>query len=201
MEKGLPHKELDLEALNRGDRHAYSQVYLCYYNALCLFAYKLVSSQQDAEDIVENLFMRLWQKQEQFENEQHLKSFLYRATKNAALNFLKTSTHANERNTAFCQEQGEVQDNYLSELIRVEIAREIYVAIKNLPPQCSKIISMSYLENMSNQEIADKMGLSVQTVKNQKMRGLSLLKHKLPPDQYQFVLLLASLSLFDLLRH
>jgi RNA polymerase sigma-70 factor (ECF subfamily) len=71
------------------------------------------------------------------------------------------------------------EDHILSELTRIEVVREVHAAIEALPPQCRKIVRMSFVEGMKNQEIAEQLKLSVQTVKNQKVRAIYLLKMKL----------------------
>jgi len=188
---------INIEALNNGNRQAFNHLFLQFYPALCLFAERIVDDPADAEDIVEDMFVKLWHKPRLFESSGHLRAFLYRCTKNACLDFIKTSRRANERNTLFSEELGYSEESYLNEIIRTEVIRDIYQAIQELPPQCSKVISMSYVDGLSNAEIAVKMGLAVKTVKNQKLRGLTLLRNRLPHDRYLLLILVPYLHLFD----
>lgn len=192
-------KIFSVEQLNTGDKQAFSEAFLIYYSALCYFSKKIVGDADSAEDIVEELFLKLWNRHEEFENEQHLKAFLYRSVKNASFNFIKLSQRSEQRNHVFTEQLGTEQESCLHDIIHNEIAREIYQAIKELPLQCGKVISMSYLEGLSNQEIADKMGLSIQTIKNQKMRGLSLLRNRLPLDTYFLLLTLPYIPFLDVI--
>lgn len=179
------------------DSTSFEMIFRSLYSSLCFFAEHLVHNSDDAEDIVEDVFVKLWNKQLKFESEQHLKAFLYRSAKNACLDFLKVHERTGSRNTLFAEERGYCDDACLNEIIRAEIIAEVYQAIEQLSPQCSKIITMSYLDGKSNQEIADALKLSVQTVKNQKGRGLALLKQRLPNDKFQLLLLIPYLQFFD----
>lgn len=151
----------------------------------------------DAEDVVEELFVRLWNRQQHFTDEGHLKAFLYRSTKNACLDFIKKTERSGARNSFYASEVYENEEGYLNEIIRAEVIRELYQAIEDLPAQCNKVIKMSYVEGKSNQEIADELSLSLQTVKNHKARGLAILKSNLPTDKFRLLLLIPYLPLFD----
>jgi RNA polymerase sigma-70 factor (ECF subfamily) len=77
-------------------------------------------------------------------------------------------------------------------MIRMEVFNELYREINQLPEQCGKIVRMGYIEGMKNEEIARELGLSIQTVKNQKTRGVMLLKRRLPPEIFIFLLLVSA---------
>lgn len=181
---------------------AFSACFREYYAALCYFAQRMLGDASDAEDVVEDLFVRLWNRQQTFTDEGHLKAFLYRSTKNACLDFIKKTERSGERNSFYASEVYENDEGYLNEIIRTEVIRELYKAIEDLPAQCNKVIKMSYVDGKTNQEIADELCLSLQTVKNHKARGLAILKNNLPADKFQMLLLIPYLELFDLLsRH
>ncbi len=87
------------------------------------------------------------------------------ATKRVSLNHLRKGDHPKERQMNFATEIGDQEPSHINEIIKIEVLKEIYLAIQNLTEQCSKIVSMSYIEGFKNEEIAEKMGLSVQTIK------------------------------------
>jgi DNA-directed RNA polymerase specialized sigma24 family protein len=149
-------------ALGDGNRKVFSQIFEKYFAALCLFAERIVGA-ENAEDVIEELFVGLWNKQRSFNDEEHLKAFLYHAAKNACLDFLRSNKRANVRNTTYAN-----------------LIDELHQAIDELPAQCSKIVKLGYFEGLSNAEIAQKLGISVQTVKNQKGHAITLLKKRLP---------------------
>lgn len=175
------------EAINLSERKVFELTYQSYYHPLRFYATKYIGS--DAEDIIENLFIKLWHKQHEFESPLHLKAFLYRATRNACLNHIKS----NKRQVLFSEELAEDipidEQDHLNLIIQAEIRAEIYRAVYQLPAQCSKVIAMSFLENFSNAEIASELNLSEQTVKNLKVMGLKLLKAKLSGRAFTLLVL------------
>lgn len=151
--------------------------YQSYYHPLCFYAGKFVGD--EAEDLIENLFVKLWDKKQVFNDAGHLRGFLYQATRNACLDYLKNNRRRGLTGVAISEELAISDEDHLHYMMKAETHAEIYRAIHQLPSQCSKVITLSFLEGMSNAEIAREMGLSEQTVKNHKGRGLALLKDKL----------------------
>lgn len=191
MSRKSSHTEYQLlQGLTSGDTLHYSYIFKEYYSALCHYAETIIGEPGHAEDIVQDVFERLWQKPYAFEDLRHLKDFLYKATRNAALNFLKGAEHSKERQARFLNEQEDTStpaDD--QDVIRTEVFRMIYREISNLPEQCGKIVRMSYIDGLKNEQIADILSISLQTVKNQKTRGMKLLRMRLPPLALTFFLL------------
>jgi RNA polymerase sigma-70 factor (family 1) len=183
-----PHITFDIAAFNQKDVSAYNHAFKFYYPALCDFAGRLVGA-DTAEDIVEDLFLKVWTSTQEFKDTDHFKAFLYHAIKNAALDVLKKDRRATDRHLLYTEWQEKDEANYLAGIIRAEVVTELYAAIAELPKGKGGIIKMTYLEGKSNQETADELGLSVQTVKNQKLRGLALLRKKLPDGAFVLLFL------------
>lgn len=169
-----------LQGLTSGETLHYSYIFKEYYNALCHYAETIIGEPGYAEDIVQDVFEKLWQKRYAFEDIRHLKDFLYKSTRNATLNFLKGAQHSKERQAKFLHEQEEATGEDL-DIIRMEVFRGIYREINNLPEQCGKIVRMSYIEGLKNEQIAQILSISLQTVKNQKTRGMKLLRMRMLP--------------------
>lgn len=169
------------------ERSVFELTYQSFYHPLSFYATKYVGS--EAEDIIENLFVKLWDKKQVFESPIHLKAFLYRSTRNACLNYLKS----NKRHSISVDDLPESitidEKDHLSVIIHAEIMAEIYRAVHQLPTQCSKVIALSFLESLSNTEIAQELNLSEQTVKNLKVLGLKILKAKLSGSAFTFFML------------
>lgn len=180
-----------LQRLYHGGKDAFSFVFREYYAALCAFAEKLTGHRDHAEDIVEEVFMKIWLKQQPFDDLHHLKNFLYKTTRNACIDHLRRREHSLERQAQFQQLQHNWESAADLAMIRTEVYRSIYRAIETLPEQCSKIVRMGYIDGKSNEEIAESLGLSIQTVKNQKTRGIQLLRLRIPPESFALFLLIA----------
>jgi RNA polymerase sigma-70 factor (ECF subfamily) len=170
----------------------FPEVFKQYYAALCDYADRTINHAAEAEDIVSGVFMQLWNRHEPFRNERHLQAWLYKSTRNAALNHLKQRAHAGERQLLFLHESEHFGKSETEELIYSEVIRRIYLEIKGLPEQWGRIVSMSYLDGKKNEEIAEELGLSVQTVKNQKSQALSRLRLRLSGEMFAILLLLSS---------
>jgi RNA polymerase sigma-70 factor (family 1) len=185
------HKDFIISINDEGSNSpAFSEIFRQYYSTLCYFAERIIGDSSSTEDIVEEVFLKVWNKSEPFESSKHLKYFLYQSTRNACLDEIKKTRHAKERQLIYLNEDMEDTVPYINEIIHAEVIREIYQAIKELPEQCGRIITMSYIDGLNNDEIANKLGLSVQTVKNQKSRGISLLKIRLSSELFCYFLLL-----------
>jgi RNA polymerase sigma-70 factor (family 1) len=164
---------------NKGNPKSFSSIFNTYYSALCFFAERMILNREDAEDIVEESFVKLWKLHANFETMQNIKAFLYITTKNACLNFIKQSERATRNQSELVYTLATKEDHVLAEITRAEVLREVHAAIESLPPQCRKIVRMSFVQGMKNDEIAAELSLSINTVKNQKARAIQLLKVKL----------------------
>jgi RNA polymerase sigma-70 factor (family 1) len=170
----------------------FQDIFKQYYATLCDYADRTVENEGEAEDIVSGVFFKLWQRNETFRNLGHLQAWLYKSTRNAAINLLRQRAHAGERQLFFLQESEHFGKTETEELVYHEVLRKIYLEIRNLPEQWGRIVSMSYLDGKKNDEIAAELGLSVQTVKNQKSQALSRLRLNLSGELFAVLLLLAA---------
>lgn len=185
----LPRRsDFDIRSINNGDSGAFAYLFREYYKVLCLYAGRIIGS-EESEDLVGDVFLRLYRHHEPFKDEDHIKAYLYRSVKNACLDKIKVSERAKNRHEQFVAEHGTITESYLFEITQSEVIRQLYFAINTLPEQCRKVISMAYIEGLSNPEVAEKLGVSVHTVKNQKLRGLALLRHRIPKDAYTILAL------------
>lgn len=173
-EKGL--------SLDMGNSEVFTRMYKQFYAPLCYYSFRMVGDRENAEDIIDELFGKLFQKSQGFEDESHLKFYLYSSAHRASLNYIRSESNLKFREGKFAQGYEETEQSVQHNLIRTEIYNDIYKAIMSLPSQCGKVIRLSYLEGMENARIAQEMGLSIQTVKNHKHHGLKLLKGKLSSE-------------------
>jgi RNA polymerase sigma-70 factor (family 1) len=168
-----------IEAFKRGTSDALQSLLKQFYSPLCLFAERLLTDRAAAEDIVGDSFIKLWDRRTDFETLQTIKAFLYITVRNASLNYLKQVKRDTLSKKQLAYLSSEKEEFVLNDIIRSEVLREIMSEIETLPEQCRKVLKLGYLEGKRNQEIADMLGISVHTVKNQKARAIQLLKIKL----------------------
>ncbi|OCA76376.1 hypothetical protein BBI01_06700 [Chryseobacterium artocarpi] len=182
----IDEKEL-LNRLQNGDQLAFSHVFTTYYSGMCLFAEKYVGTEY-AEDITENVFLKLLEAAIPFNDSTHLKAYLYRSVKHSCLDWLKSKTREYTRHSAYIEAYNEPQLSYLTRIMETETIRILYNALESLPDQTAQVMKMTYLDGLSNQKTADELGVSINTVKTHKQRGLGKLRQILPKEHFGILL-------------
>ena len=157
---------------------AFRELFMNFYNALVYFAMGYVKEKEQAEDIVQELFMQIWESKTKYVSYTSFKTFLYTSVRNACINLLKHKEveekymqYVRERET----ETGEAEDLRVME---EEIYRLLLHAIGELPPRCREVFEQVLL-GKKNEEIAENLKISALTVKKQRNIGTQILKKKL----------------------
>lgn len=163
----------NLIAFQLGDEKAFQKLYYLLNKRLIFFAVGMVG-EEIAGDIVQDAFIKLWERHEQFSNFNALKAFLYLSIKNACINLSKRD-HVFQRYQQTLTEPVDEQ-HMLYRLIEAEVIDEVYLALQRLPEGCRNVIFLSYFEGLSNQEVANELNVSINTVKTQRVRALKLLR-------------------------
>lgn len=176
-------EDILLQKLAAGEQSAFQFIFNQHYRALCYFAFTIVDNEQEAEDLVQETFSKLWDKRGDFKSATNIKAFLFIATKNACLNFLKSRERLSvkEKDFSYLQEV-QVTDEmsgFDPVLTETEIIQQLYEEIEQLPTQCRRIFKMSYLEGRKNEDIANTLEISYNTVRAQKLRALKLIRNSL----------------------
>lgn len=167
-------EEIWLKQFCAGNESAYKIFFDEYYQILAHFAFKYVHDFNIAEDIVHDLILEIYSKKRCFDNLNKLKSFLYFSIKNRCLNHIE---HENAKNN-YLQTTDTNDEILLDSIIEEEIYFLINKAIKQLPNKLQSIYQL-VLTGASNEEIAEKLSLSLDSVKAYKKRGKQILKEKL----------------------
>jgi RNA polymerase sigma-70 factor (ECF subfamily) len=173
----MKHPLLHIVALfNKGDAQALAHVFELHNRSLCYFAERLTGDRQEAEDIVADVFMKLWKKRTDFANLQNIKAFLYIATRNACFDFLKHRKRSNSSHEEILYLSEENDDALLRTMIETELLQKVYGEIERLPKKCRTIFKMIHFDGLSTEEVAGKLNISRQNVLNQKARAIQLLR-------------------------
>lgn len=156
----------------------FEQVFRTYYKPLHAYACTILKDTSQAEEMVQQVFVALWEKQDQLGIRQSATAYLYRAVHNRCLNQLK-----HEKVKAAYQQYNRLQPvDYPSAAGRVqltELQQKLDEALATLPEQCRTVFQLSRFEELRYQEIADRLSISVKTVENQIGKALRLLREKL----------------------
>lgn len=156
-----------------------------FYDRLVYFSFQLIKDKQQAEDIAQEAFIKYWNHKEDIAQEKcAIKNYLYSTVKNLSLNAVRH--HKIVENYALKQQAAELtfDVSVIDSIITAEVIAEIHLAIQSLPENYRLISLKGFLDGKKNQEIADELGMSVNTVKKQKQRALQLLRLKLTSDLY-----------------
>lgn len=171
-----------LNLLQEGNEYAYELIFRRYYVSLCGFATRFIEQPETAEEIVQNIFLKLWEKRDTLSIQISLKSYLFRAVYNSCNNHV---THAKVKNkyltfireTLFRNER--LSDPVMDSLAYKELNEKITEAIERLPDACKNIFKMSRFDGLKYSEIANHLNISVKTVETQISRALSRLRKDL----------------------
>ncbi|MEE9364995.1 MAG: RNA polymerase sigma-70 factor [Cellulophaga sp.] len=182
-----------LGRIKLGDDKAFELLYRKYFVRLCAFSNKFLCNPNLSEEIVQEVFLKVWKNRAQLKNSQTEKSYLFQAVQNTSFNELNKI-----KNRDAYQEI--LKSVYIStttfdahdSLLAKELDKKINTLISNLPKECRKIFLLSRKEGKKYREIANELNISVKTVETQMHRALKKLRLEL--SDYITILLI---SLFE----
>jgi len=165
-------------------RLADKDIFERYYKGMCYFAYTLIGDYALAEDFAQDAFIAYFKKKDEISShEPIIKSYLYSSVKNNILNWhRRNKVQKKYWETTGFMEYDDVDIH--NAIIETEVMEQINQIINELPEACRLIFKLSYLEGKGNQEIANELNLSVNTIKTQKRRGLKYIQSKLNPELF-----------------
>jgi len=168
-----------INLLREGNGQAFEQVFRLYFKSLHSYAYTFMKDDELAEEIVQNIFCRIWEKRSQLKIEGSLKAYLYRSVHNESLNYLKQQKNRANLQVYYGGREKEAFAQASEKIMVTELETHIQQALKELPEQCRTIFQMSRFEQLKYQQIADQLNLSVKTIENQMGKALKILRVKL----------------------
>ncbi|SHF38228.1 RNA polymerase sigma factor [Pedobacter caeni] len=165
--------------LKSDDRSAFTEIYDRYNSLLYIYAFKKLKDKEEAQDVVQETFIKLWNNRSGFQLSTSLAGYLYTAVRNRSFDLFahhKISAVYINSLQSFLNHNESATDHLIREK---ELTILIEKEISNLPPRMKEIFEMSRKEFMSHKEIADKLGLSEHTITTQIKRALRILRVKL----------------------
>jgi len=162
--------------IKKRDKDAFESVYQKYHRYLYSLAVKYLKDAQLAEDAVQHVFVKLWETTKNIEIEINLKNYLYTMTKNYILNTIRD--HKEEISLSYANAQIDIpgQDDIIKALEDKQMRSILYQGVESLPPQKKEVCLRKLETTDSNQQIADKMGISVHTVKSHYQESVKILR-------------------------
>lgn len=168
------------------DMKSYKELYLLMFDSLFQFAYSFVKSKQVAQEIVSDVFIKLWRIRDQLNGVDNLKLYLFGITKNLSLNHLARAS----KNLYIQLDDPKVEEMGIESAIEFKNPEDLYIsketiknvmqAIRNLPSQCQTIFTLVKVEGLKYKEVAKLLDISVLTVRNQVAIATKKIEEALP---------------------
>lgn len=173
--------------------HEFDQAFRQLYLPLGMYALRIVDDTDSAEDIVEDAFLKTWQLIESGKEIENFKSYMYRTVRNSCISFLRNQKDTiafedmpeNAKDTIDLNALQDVDEETIDTSVR---DARIWKVIDQLPERCREVFLMSKRDGLSNDEIAEELGISVKTVKNQMTKAFSRLREALSSGHKPFFL-------------
>lgn len=165
-----------LQKLTEGDSAAFRQIYECYQGRVFLFAYRLTKSKASAEEVVQEVFVKLWEKREKVKIDKNFSAYMLTMAKNLVLDGLKKAAYDRKVQQRIYHQMQALRNTTAEQMIQKELDRLHRQAIDALSPQRRNVYILSREEEMSYQEIADKLGISRNTVRNLMVEALESIR-------------------------
>jgi RNA polymerase sigma-70 factor (ECF subfamily) len=162
-----------LEELQNQNKIVYKNVFNHFYKGLVLYANNFLFDQQASEDVVQEVFISLWENAKNIEIKTSLKAYLYAMVRNKCLNYLKSVKVTDDLNVIDLNSMLVLDDDLdlISEEEKTIVYNHILKIIETFPESMQQVFKLKFIENYKYEEIADEMGISVNTVKTQLKRA------------------------------
>ncbi|WP_059026335.1 RNA polymerase sigma factor [Gabonibacter massiliensis] len=180
-------EDLVLSGVNDKDEKAWASLYDYYYAALCTYVSRILKRPESSEDLVQEVFIAVWKSNRVFISVRELTNYLYRACYNNALIFVRNNQIHDTILDSIGAGKEFTADDVYALTVSEEVTRQLYVHIESLPSEQKRVILLS-IEGYSWEEIAEKLGISINTVKTHKGRGIKYLRSKLQDSIYLFLI-------------
>lgn len=172
-------ESLLIQSLKNGSYKAFDRIYQMYAKRLFAYSLQFTKSQEESEEIVQDVFVRLWTNRSKIRQEETLRSLLFIMTKHYLINAFHTKVNQPEYEEYVHYRNEFSVDDTSRHLEYEEFLVKFHAILKALPETQQKVITLSKMKQLTNKEIAEKLSLSEQTVKNQLSLGLKILKERL----------------------
>jgi RNA polymerase sigma-70 factor (ECF subfamily) len=161
-----------------GNEQAFEALFHAYYKSLCYYAKQILNDEKAAEEITQDIFVKLWEKRLLLNINTSIKNYLFRSVKNACLNLIQHNKIKSKYSGSIhnSSKQNTEPSNYF---IEIELAEKIEAAIKSLPDKRREIFRLSQEEGLKYKEIAERLKISIKTVETQIGLALKTLRNKL----------------------
>ncbi len=157
---------------------SFEHLFKTHYNALHAYAQMMLKDEDLAEEIVQGMFLKFWEKRQNLQI-QSIKAYLYKCVYNDSLNYLKQEKTKIKYQQFTLHTMNTEHESAASKIELTELQKRLSIALNQLPEQCRTIFQMSRFEELKYREIAERLGLSIKTIENQMGKALKILRLRL----------------------
>jgi len=176
-----------IESLQKSDERAFELLFKMYFKKLCVYANNYLHHKEDSENVVKDSFVKIWEKRHELSIDSSLPGYLYTTVRNQAINHLQRERRKNSflKNAKEDFEQeyeaflSSIEEYPVANLILQDINDQIRKVVGTLPPQCREVFTLSRFEMLSHEEISERTGITIATIKTQIVRALEKLRVEL----------------------
>lgn len=173
-----------INGIRHRDRQLFSWLFDRYSHTMYLIALDILKDHELARDIVQEAFLKLWEKSDAIDIQSSIKSYLFRTAANLAINkYKKESRVVRNQESPVLPEQNAHTGNRAEEK---EFEQYIYYAIDSLPPQCRRVFTLSRFNDMSPPDIAQHLNISINTVYTHLTMAIRIIKERLKKEELFF---------------
>jgi RNA polymerase sigma-70 factor (ECF subfamily) len=175
-----------LEQVRTGDAKAFEELFRAYAEALCAYVFTYVDSRETAQELVQDLFTRVWQSRHTLDMPRSVRAYLYTAARNRAINYLRDRRV--ERAFMERARRDELPHGYSPSSSEIEegidaatLSEALSAAVRELPLRCREVFTLTREQHLSYAEVAEVLGITRKTVEIHMGRALAILREKLRP--------------------
>ncbi|WP_321289097.1 RNA polymerase sigma-70 factor [uncultured Sunxiuqinia sp.] len=173
--------------LRRGDVRAFDELYGLYSQRLYGFAFSMLKNKEDAKEVVQETFFKLWNKKQEINTSHSLKAFLFSIAYNITVDLFRASVKDSDFLSQLKNHLNQESNKTDELLIFNELNERLSNLVAELPEQRKKIYLMSREEGLGHKEIAEKLGIAVKTVENQINLTLKYIRKNIDSNSFLFL--------------
>lgn len=170
-------EKIYFKQFKKGEERALAIYFDRHARALLLFAYRLVADKSIAEEFVQDAYIKLWNFKQRVENEVHLKAFLYQTTRNACIDYLRSTRHRAKMDSVDSEEDFPQEGNdLLARMIHAETLQLVYAEVKRLSPTQQLVFKLTFIEGLTTEEICAELDMTANAVFIARSKALATLQ-------------------------
>src|SRR5690606_10968815 len=162
--------------MRTGDQAAFKAIFLFYEKRLYSFSFRFLKDREQAEEILQEVFLNLWINREKIDSSYPLGSFLYTVTRRLTLNYLRQAANSQKLKEKLWISIKESQNETEEAVLLADLKRQINQSVQKLPRQQQLVFRLSRDEGLSHEEIAQRLRISSNTVKNHLVQALKRIR-------------------------